>query len=243
MTGETPPQLAALRPVRDDDAEALQVLIRTCWDAYPGCILDIDGEEPWLRAPATASAAKGGQVWVVPAPDGAANPLAASVALYPAHGSATPTAPEPTTAAALATATASAPATAAATPTAPATATAPAPATAAGSPTAPEPATAAPTTSATAIAELKTLYVWPDARRSGLGAALVAHVEREAQARFGATRMELWSDTRFTDAHRLYERLGYRRGSTRALHDLSNTLEYFYARDLGGPGAAEPPPM
>ncbi len=80
--------------------------------------------------------------------------------------------------------------------------------------------------------ELKSLYVAATARRCGLGAGLVSVVEEAARAA-GASVVELWSDTRFADAHRLYERLGYRRGKhTRQLHDPSDTTEYFYDRRL-----------
>lgn len=85
---------------------------------------------------------------------------------------------------------------------------------------------------ATGPVELKRLYVDADQRRRGLGAALVALVEAWAADR-GATVVELWSDTRFGDAHRLYERLGYRRGGeTRQLHDPSDTTEVRYERRL-----------
>jgi predicted GNAT family N-acyltransferase len=60
--------LAGLRPVRDEDAGALQELIRGCWEAYPGVILDIDGEEPWLRGP--ASLRPGVRMWVIPGSSG-----------------------------------------------------------------------------------------------------------------------------------------------------------------------------
>jgi putative acetyltransferase len=80
--------------------------------------------------------------------------------------------------------------------------------------------------------ELRMLYVHPDARRSGLGGRLVGLVEAEARRR-GAGRVELWTDTRFTTAHRFYERRGYRRGpATRELRDLSASVEYFYAKPL-----------
>jgi putative acetyltransferase len=80
--------------------------------------------------------------------------------------------------------------------------------------------------------ELRMLYVSPDARRGGLGGRLLGLVEAEAR-RLGAGRVELWSDTRFTTAHRFYERRGYERGpATRELHDLSASVEYFYARSL-----------
>jgi putative acetyltransferase len=83
------------------------------------------------------------------------------------------------------------------------------------------------------VVELKKLYVSPNARRRGLGAQLVALAEREARGR-RASRIVLWSDTRFADAHKLYARLGYVRAPrTRVLGDLSNTIEYHYSKDLG----------
>ena len=78
--------------------------------------------------------------------------------------------------------------------------------------------------------ELKHLYVASAARRMGLGTRFVQLVEREAAAR-GAAFVELWSDTRFLDAHRLYERLGYSRlPDTRELDDLSNSIEYHFIK-------------
>lgn len=80
--------------------------------------------------------------------------------------------------------------------------------------------------------QLKRLYVSAAARRQGLGARLVGLVEAEAAART-CRAIELWSDTRFLDAHRLYGRLGYvRQPETRELHDLSNTVEYRFVKGL-----------
>lgn len=80
--------------------------------------------------------------------------------------------------------------------------------------------------------ELKSLYVGAAARREGLGSALVSLVERRA-ADLGATTVVLWTDTRFGDAHRMYERVGYlRRPETRDLHDPSDTTEYRYVKGL-----------
>jgi GNAT superfamily N-acetyltransferase len=160
---------AGLREVRDDDSAALIELIGACWAAYPGCVMDIDGEEPWLRAPATGYARMGGRMWVVPAqgcPAGGTAAVDACVGYVPGSG----------------------------------------------------------------VATLKNLAA--AARRRGLGAALVGLVEQAAREG-GFPRVELWSDTRFADAHRLYTRLGYTRGPrTRDLHDLSNTIEYGFSRDL-----------
>lgn len=80
--------------------------------------------------------------------------------------------------------------------------------------------------------ELRKLYVALAARRQGLGTRLCRLVEDAGRAR-AARFVELWSDTRFTDAHRLYERCSYTRGlQTRALHDLSNTVELYYRKTL-----------
>lgn len=88
--------------------------------------------------------------------------------------------------------------------------------------------------------ELHLLYVRADARRRGLAAGLVDLVEAEARRR-GATGVGLWSDTRFADAHRLYERLGYRRGGTRQLHDRSHSVEYRFEKELAPAGSAAGP--
>jgi len=81
-------------------------------------------------------------------------------------------------------------------------------------------------------AELHRLYVRPDQRGRGLGAALVRKVERHAREE-GATRIFFWSDTRFTNAHRLYERLGYARvPGQRDLGDISNSVEYRFEKEL-----------
>lgn len=75
-------------------------------------------------------------------------------------------------------------------------------------------------------AELKTLYVHPSLRRQGWGQKLSALVLDYARAR-GKQRVTLWSDTRFIDAHRLYERLGFTRtGAIRDLQDSNNSIEY-----------------
>lgn len=158
--------LPTVRPVRDEDGPALIQLITDCWSAYPGCVMDVDGEEPWLRAPATAYAAMRARGWVA-AVDGV---LAGFVGFRPYDGD---------------------------------------------------------------VGELKSLYVAASARRRGLGSLLSGLVEDEARRR-GVRRLELWSDTRFADAHRLYVRLGWARlPDTRDLHDLSNTTEYHYAKELG----------
>lgn len=154
-----------VRDGRDTDSWDLIGLIAACWAEYPGCVLDVHGEEPWLLAPASALAATGGRLWVAES----AGRVVACVALRPARGG---------------------------------------------------------------EVELKSLYVARSARRAGLGSRLVALVEAEA-ARRGAASIALWSDTRFTDAHALYQRLGYQCDpQTRELHDRSRSVEYGYRKLL-----------
>lgn len=54
---------------------------------------------------------------------------------------------------------------------------------------------------------MERLYVHPDARKAGVGSALIQHVLNVAKKE-GKQGMELWSDKRFGDAHRLYGRFG-----------------------------------
>lgn len=83
------------------------------------------------------------------------------------------------------------------------------------------------------VMEMKKVYVAREARQVGLGARLCSLVEAEAMSR-RATAIELWSDSRFLDAHRLYERRGYVRGpKTRELHDKSSSVEYYFRKALG----------
>ncbi len=154
--------LPRLRAVEDGDSAALITLIGDAWAEYPGCVLDVDGEEPWLRAPAAAFP---GRFWVVTSDDA----VVACVGLK---------------------------------------------------------------SLAAGAVELKSLYVSAKSRRQGLGELLTGLVEDEAREQ-GARRIELWSDSRFADAHRLYARLGYeRQPRTRELHDLSNTTEYAFSKYL-----------
>ncbi|MBA1157508.1 GNAT family N-acetyltransferase [Microvirga mediterraneensis] len=81
-------------------------------------------------------------------------------------------------------------------------------------------------------AELHRLYVRPDQRGRGLGAALVRRAESHARAK-GAGRIVLWSDTRFTTSHRLYRRWGYAQiDGQRQLMDISKTVEYRFEKEL-----------
>lgn len=73
-----------IRDARDDDGDALIALIEACWADYPGCILDVDKDNPELRTFASHYTGKGGRAWIAecsgkvvgsaavePSPDGA----------------------------------------------------------------------------------------------------------------------------------------------------------------------------
>lgn len=80
--------------------------------------------------------------------------------------------------------------------------------------------------------ELKRLYVRADARRSGIGSALT-HLVTEVASTLQGGELELWSDSRFADAHRHYERHGWTQlPETRDLHDPSNTTEFHFVRAI-----------
>jgi N-acetylglutamate synthase-like GNAT family acetyltransferase len=80
-------------------------------------------------------------------------------------------------------------------------------------------------------AELKSLYVRKDFRRQGLGEDLTTLAVKYAHMK-GAKEIILWSDTRFTKAHRLYERLGFKRASYRELDDLNSSKEFGFRRNI-----------
>ena len=79
--------------------------------------------------------------------------------------------------------------------------------------------------------ELKTLYVHPSLRRQGWGRRLTELAMDYARSR-GKTKMILWSDTRFLDAHSLYRSMGYREIGIRELHDSNNSVEYGFELSL-----------
>jgi GNAT superfamily N-acetyltransferase len=82
--------------------------------------------------------------------------------------------------------------------------------------------------------EICRVYVVPAQHGFGLGHTLLDHAERHAIAA-GAGRLMLYSDTRFDRAHRFYEKRSYvRRGGVRVLNDISNSLEYGYAKPVNG---------
>ena len=81
------------------------------------------------------------------------------------------------------------------------------------------------------LAELKSMYVDIALRRRGVGRSLTLMVIEEARRR-GCAEMELWSDTRFTPAHAMYESLGFHRCGRRDIADSNNSSEFGYRRGL-----------
>jgi GNAT superfamily N-acetyltransferase len=56
-----------LRAGQDDDADGFIALVAACWAEYPGCLMDLDGEVPELRALASYFADQGGALFVAEA--------------------------------------------------------------------------------------------------------------------------------------------------------------------------------
>ncbi len=82
--------------------------------------------------------------------------------------------------------------------------------------------------------EICRVYVLPALHGGGLGQRLLDVAEVHALSA-GATQLVLWSDTRFDRAHRFYEKRSYvRSGPVRVLADISNSLEYGYAKPVNG---------
>jgi GNAT superfamily N-acetyltransferase len=71
---------SAIREGRDSDAAGFIALIDACWREYPGCLMDLDGEVPELRALATYVAGKQGRLW---AAEDEARKVVGMVATYP----------------------------------------------------------------------------------------------------------------------------------------------------------------
>lgn len=154
--------------MEDRDGPDLVRLLGSVFAEYPGCVLDVDAEEPWLRAPAS-SLERG---WVVEHEGHARGCIAL-------------------------------------------------------------------TTRDDGVVMLRKCYLDARLRGRGWGRRLVEEVLAAARAA-GAPAVELWTDTRFVTAHRVYERLGFQpTGARRALDDLSDTEEWHYALRLSdGDGEA-----
>ena len=78
-------------------------------------------------------------------------------------------------------------------------------------------------------AEIKTVYVAHEFRRRGLARRLVTLAMEHARTVKGArAKIMLWSDTRFVEAHALYESLGFVRGEVRHISITNTFSEYRY---------------
>jgi putative acetyltransferase len=81
------------------------------------------------------------------------------------------------------------------------------------------------------VGEILKVYLKREFRGRGIAGRLLARALEGARAA-GARSLTLWSDVKFTDGHRFYERHGFVRGAgLRALHDASETLEIPYRLD------------
>jgi putative acetyltransferase len=79
--------------------------------------------------------------------------------------------------------------------------------------------------------ELHRLYTLPAVRRAGLGQRLVQLVIDTARVH-GCTRLVLFSDVALLDAHRLYERMGFRRNRFRYAADPWQSPEWGFEMEV-----------
>lgn len=80
--------------------------------------------------------------------------------------------------------------------------------------------------------EIKKVYLASPWRGSGLAHTILTQLTQFAKER-GASRLTLWSDTRFTRGHGFYAKLGFvQMPGTRVLHDVSHSLEYGFTKRL-----------
>ena len=80
--------------------------------------------------------------------------------------------------------------------------------------------------------EIHKLYIDQKFRRKGLAKHLVKKVENIA-VRENKSKVILWTDTRFKEAHKMYLKMDYEKSKkTRRLHDISDTVEYNFVKNL-----------
>ena len=72
---------------------------------------------------------------------------------------------------------------------------------------------------------LQRLYVRPSARNMGVGTALMQRVVETARA-LGRKQLEIWSDKRFVEAHKLYGKFGAIQVGDRICHDPDQSPEF-----------------
>ena len=159
-----------IRAAHDSDAPGIVELIGATYAEYPGCILDVEADEPQLLLPASYYTAGGGGFWVAESSagqSGAARIVGSIACLGVKEGQ-----------------------------------------------------------------QLFNFYLSRDQRGSGLAGRLFSKVLEHSE-RHKAASIVLWTDSRFSRAHRFYERLGFVRGPMmRSLADRSWSVEFFYRLDL-----------
>ena len=80
--------------------------------------------------------------------------------------------------------------------------------------------------------EIHKLYIDQKFRKRGLAKLLVKKVENIA-LRENKSKVFLWTDTRFKEAHKMYSKMNYERSKKiRRLHDISDTVEYNFVKNL-----------
>ena len=80
--------------------------------------------------------------------------------------------------------------------------------------------------------EIHKLYIDQKFRRKGLAKHLVQKVENIA-IRENKSKVTLWTDTRFKEAHKMYLKMDYEKSkNTRRLYDISGTVEYNFVKNL-----------
>ena len=162
MAMDDAPAEISIRDGSDADSPGMIALVGSCFEEYEGCVLDLEGIDADLIAPATAFEGQGGRFWVAAA-DGR---IVGSIGYAVKDGG--------------------------------------------------------------ERVELKKLYVNPEFRRRGLASRLYDRVD-DAAAAHGAKAIDLWSDTRFLEAHAFYLSKGFElQSETRYLDDPSNTTEYHF---------------
>ena len=80
--------------------------------------------------------------------------------------------------------------------------------------------------------EIHKLYIDQNFRRKGLAKHLVQKVE-DIAIRENKSKVTLWTDTRFKEAHKMYLKMDYEKSkNTRRLYDISGTVEYNFVKNL-----------
>lgn len=80
--------------------------------------------------------------------------------------------------------------------------------------------------------EMKKYYIHPKIRGTGEGRKLHDIFLNYVRGQ-GVSRIVLWTDTRFSLAHKVYQHMGYiKTGKTRELHDISETTEFHFELNL-----------